>query len=58
MTLIDTSAWVEQLRAKGDAAVRGSASDLFRFVWNRGRGSSLEVAGDTGVADEWAALAP
>jgi uncharacterized protein (TIGR03083 family) len=44
--------------AEGDAAVRGSASDLFRFVWNRGRGSSLEVAGDTGVADEWAALAP
>ena len=44
--------------AKGDAAVRGSASDLFRFVWNRGRGDSLELLGDTSVADEWAALAP
>jgi len=43
---------------KGDVAVRGSASDLFRFVWNRGRGPGLEVLGDAAVADEWAALAP
>lgn len=47
-----------QEHAKGDAAVRGSASDLFRFVWNRGAGPSIEVLGDTSVADEWAALAP
>ena len=44
--------------AKGDVAVRGSASDLFRFVWNRGRADGLEVLGDGAVADEWAALAP
>jgi uncharacterized protein (TIGR03083 family) len=44
--------------AKGDAAVRGSASDLFRFVWNRGTGASLEVLGDGAVAGDWAALAP
>ena len=44
--------------AKGDVAVRGSASDLFRFVWNRGAGDELEVLGDEAVADEWAALAP
>jgi uncharacterized protein (TIGR03083 family) len=44
--------------AKGDAAVRASASDLFRFVWNRGRGDELTTFGDDAVADEWAALAP
>lgn len=44
--------------AKGDAAVRGSASDLYRHVWNRGRGTSIEVLGDVTVADEWAGLAP
>ena len=44
--------------AKGDAAVRGSASDLYRLVWNRGTGGSVEVLGDEAVAREWAALAP
>ncbi len=47
-----------QEHAKGDAAVRGGASDLFRFVWNRGAGPSIEVLGEAAVADEWAALAP
>jgi uncharacterized protein (TIGR03083 family) len=44
--------------AKGDAAVRGAASDLFLFVWNRGRTDALTLFGDADVADEWAALAP
>jgi uncharacterized protein (TIGR03083 family) len=44
--------------AKGDVAVRAGASDLFRFVWNRGRGEALEMFGDESVADEWVALAP
>lgn len=44
--------------AKGDAAVRASASDLYRLVWNRGTGPSVEVLGDAAIADAWAALAP
>lgn len=44
--------------AKGAVAVRGQASELFRFVWNRGRGDGLEILGAGPVAEEWAALAP
>jgi uncharacterized protein (TIGR03083 family) len=44
--------------AKGDVAVRGPASDLFLFVWHRGRGPGLALFGDEALADEWAALAP
>ncbi|MDH3705974.1 MAG: maleylpyruvate isomerase family mycothiol-dependent enzyme [Acidimicrobiia bacterium] len=43
--------------AKGDAAVRGPASDLFLFLWGRGRGQA-EVFGDEQVAEAWAAVAP
>lgn len=38
--------------------VTGTASELFRFVWHRGRGPSLTVAGDAATADAWCALAP
>ena len=55
---VDGAVVATQEHARGDAAVRGSASDLFRFVWNRGAGSTVEVLGDPAVADEWAALAP
>jgi uncharacterized protein (TIGR03083 family) len=44
--------------AKGDVAVRGPASDLFRFVWNRGRSDELTTFGDEALAEEWASLAP
>lgn len=43
--------------AKGDAAVRGPASDLFLFLWGRGRGTA-DVFGDEAVAEAWAAVAP
>ncbi|MGI9603824.1 MAG: maleylpyruvate isomerase family mycothiol-dependent enzyme [Acidimicrobiales bacterium] len=43
--------------AKGDAAVRGSASDLLLFLWGRGRGDT-EIFGDESVAEAWAAVAP
>ena len=43
---------------KGDAAVRGSASDLFVFVWHRGMPDTLQFFGDEAVARAWAALAP
>jgi uncharacterized protein (TIGR03083 family) len=44
--------------AKGDVAVRGSASDLLVFVWNRGRPPALELFGDAEVAAAWSAVAP
>jgi uncharacterized protein (TIGR03083 family) len=55
---VDGAVVTTREHAKGDVAVRGSASELFRFVWNRGAGEGLEVLGDATVADEWAALAP
>ncbi len=39
--------------AKADAAVRGTASDLLLFLWNRVPASSLEVIGNTAVAEAW-----
>jgi uncharacterized protein (TIGR03083 family) len=55
---VDGAVVTSREHAKGDVAVRGSASDLFRFVWNRGRGAEVEVFGDESVAAAWAALAP
>jgi uncharacterized protein (TIGR03083 family) len=55
---VDGSVVTTHEHAKGDVAVKGSASDLFRFVWNRGRSSELVTFGDDAVAEEWAALAP
>lgn len=49
---------VGRVHGKATAAVRGGGSDLFRFVWHRGRGASIEVFGDEQVADAWAGLAP
>jgi uncharacterized protein (TIGR03083 family) len=43
---------------KGDAAVRGPASDLFVFAWHRGLPDTLQIFGDEAVARAWAALAP
>jgi len=43
--------------AKGDAAVRGSASDLLLWIWGR-PGGEVEIFGDQAVADAWQALAP
>ena len=40
--------------AKGDAAVRGSASDLLLLLWNRVPPSRLEVFGDPSVLGFWA----
>jgi uncharacterized protein (TIGR03083 family) len=49
---------VAPVHGKADAAVRGPGSDLFAFVWHRGRSDALEGFGDAAVADAWAALAP
>jgi len=55
---VDDAVVTAHEHAKGDVAVRGSASELFRFVWNRGRGEGLQLVGDDSVAHAWAALAP
>lgn len=39
---------------KADVAVRGTASDLDLFLWNRKPASELDVVGDAAVAANWA----
>ena len=41
---------------KGDAAVRGSASDLLLWMWGRRTLDDLEVMGDRAVAEAWAGV--
>jgi uncharacterized protein (TIGR03083 family) len=36
-----------------DAVVRGTASDLYVLLWNRGRSDGLEVRGDASALDAW-----
>jgi predicted lipid carrier protein YhbT len=55
---VDGAVVMTREHAKGDVALRGPASDLFAFVWNRGRSDAVTTFGDDAVADEWAALAP
>jgi hypothetical protein len=38
---------------KADVAVRGAASDLDLFLWNRLPVSALDVVGDAAVAERW-----
>jgi uncharacterized protein (TIGR03083 family) len=40
--------------AKGDLAVRGSASDLYLLLWNRTGRDAVEAFGDTSLLDRWA----
>ena len=47
---------VTREHAKGDAAVRGSGSDLLLWIW--GRGGEVEIFGDEAVAAAWAAATP
>jgi len=42
---------------KGDAAVRGAASDLMLWVWGRPT-DAIEIFGDESVAQAWQELAP
>ncbi len=55
---VDGAVVTSHEHAKGDVAVRGGASDLFRFVWNRGRSDDLALFGDEAMARKWAELAP
>ncbi|MEO5838441.1 MAG: maleylpyruvate isomerase family mycothiol-dependent enzyme [Acidimicrobiales bacterium] len=55
---VDGAVAVTQEHGKGDAAVRGPASDLFVFAWHRGMPATLQIFGDEAVARAWAGLAP
>lgn len=49
-----TPVTVEPRHAKGDVAVRGGASDLLLWTWNRLGHHRLDVVGDASVADRYA----
>ena len=46
--------------AKGDVAIRGHASSLYQWAWNRRKAlaDSVEIIGNVDVATKWDALVP
>jgi len=48
---------VTREHAKGDVAIRGTASDLDLFIWGRIPADRLEVHGDGALAERWRELA-
>jgi len=44
---------VREEHGKGDAAVRGQASDLLLYLWGRQPSGPIEVFGDQAVVDAW-----
>lgn len=46
---------VERTHAKGDVAARGTASDLYLFLWNRVPADRLQVFGDEALLARWTA---
>ena len=46
---------VERVHAKGDVAVRGTASDLVLMLWNRVDPGQLELHGDRAGLDRFLA---
>lgn len=55
ITLVEPRPTVERTHAKGDVAVRGSASDLLLLLWNRVDADHLQVFGDAALLDRWRA---
>ena len=55
---VDGAIVVTHEHGQGDAAVRGTGSDLFVFAWHRAMPDTLQIFGDEAVARAWAALAP
>jgi len=49
---------VTREHAKGDVAVRGTAPDLFLFLWGRKPAEELEVMGDRALLDRYLELVP
>jgi hypothetical protein len=48
---------VRRVHDKGDAALRGTASDLLLWLWARAGVDRLEAFGDPGVVDRWRMVA-
>jgi len=46
---------VDHKHAKGDVAVRGTASDLLLLLWNRVSADRCEVFGDAALLEQWRA---
>jgi uncharacterized protein (TIGR03083 family) len=55
ITLAGERLTVEHRHAKGDVAVRGTASDLLLLLWNRVPADRVDVFGDAGVLEWWRA---
>jgi uncharacterized protein (TIGR03083 family) len=53
VTIDDGAVQIERRHAKGDVAVRASASDLFLLLWNRLDHHRMETHGDTDVLDRY-----
>jgi hypothetical protein len=49
---------VTREHAKAAVALRGTASDLMLFLWNRAGKDRLEVLGDAALADRYRELVP
>jgi hypothetical protein len=49
---------VSRKHARADVAVRGTASDLVLFLWQRIPGRRLEVLGDAALLDRYFELVP
>lgn len=55
ITLAGERLTVEHMHAKGDVAVRGTASDLLLLLWNRVSADRFEVFGDADLLEWWRA---
>lgn len=49
---------VRREHARGDIAIRGTASDLLLFLWGRIPAERLDIAGDASLAARWFELVP
>jgi hypothetical protein len=59
-TFVDGHPTTIREHAKGDIAVRGPASPLYAWAWNRVpiTADGLNTAGDTSLLDAWASVVP
>jgi uncharacterized protein (TIGR03083 family) len=53
VTLGEAGVTVDHAHAKGDVAVRGTASDLLLLLWNRVTADELQVFGDESLLERW-----
>jgi uncharacterized protein (TIGR03083 family) len=55
VTFVSAGVAVEHAHAKGDLAVRGTASDLLLLLWNRIGPERCQVFGNVGLLERWRA---